>query len=103
MKEENLMLVPCEVATKCVLPVVRAMMAQELITKHKLTQMEAAKRIGVSQPAISLYHRKIRGRAISLEKEGRITRLIENLSASLAEGKLTHRVYTCVLRNLQDY
>ena len=80
------MLVPCEVAVKCVLPVVRAMIAKELMLKHKLKQVETAKLLGVSQPAISLYFRNRRGKAIDLEDENDIARLIEKLAASLAKG-----------------
>jgi len=76
------MLVPCEVAVKCVLPAVRAMIAQELMTKHKLKQVETAKLLGVSQPAISLYFRKKRGKAIDLQNESDIADLVENLAAS---------------------
>lgn len=82
------MFVPCEVAVKCVLPVVRAMIAKELMTKHHLKQVEVAKLLGVSQPAISLYHRKMRGKAIDLENEGDIANLVENLAVSLAEDRL---------------
>jgi predicted transcriptional regulator len=80
------MLVPCEVAVKCLLPVVRAMIAKELMMKHKLKQVETARLLGVSQPAISLYFRERRGKAIDLENESDITFLIENLAASLASG-----------------
>jgi predicted transcriptional regulator len=82
------MLVPCEVAVKCVLPAIRAMIAEELMTKHKLKQVETAKLLGVSQPAISLYFRKRRGKAIDLQNERDITNLVENLAASLAKGNL---------------
>jgi predicted transcriptional regulator len=69
------------------------MMAKELMAKYKLTQMETAKRIGVSQPAISLYQRKIRGRAIDLENEYDITALVAKLSESLAKGKLSNKEF----------
>jgi predicted transcriptional regulator len=82
------MLVPCEVAVKCVLPAVRAMIAEELMTQHKLKQVETAKLLGVSQPAISLYFRKKRGKAIDLKNERDITNLVENLATSLAKGNL---------------
>jgi predicted transcriptional regulator len=82
------MLVPCEVAVKCVLPAIRAMIAEELMTKHKLKQVETAKLLGVSQPAISLYFRKKRGKAMDLENESDIANLVENLAASLAKGNL---------------
>jgi len=80
------MLLPCEVAVKCVLPAVRAMMAKELMIKHKLNQVETAKLLGVSQPAISLYFRERRGKAIDLENESDVALLIKDLATSLANG-----------------
>ena len=79
------MLVPCEVAVRCILPAVRAMIAKELMMKHKLKQVETAELLGVSQPAISLYFRERRGKAIDLENESDVTSLIEDLATSLAK------------------
>jgi hypothetical protein len=85
------MSVPCEVAVKCVLPVVRAMVARELMTSHRLRQVEAAGILGVSQPAISLYYRNIRGKAIDLENDHEIKRLVVNMAELLAKGSTSHR------------
>ena len=60
------MLTPCEVAVKCALPSVRAMMASELMSKHSLNQTQAAELLGISQPAISLYQKKLRGNSLNL-------------------------------------
>jgi len=87
------MLVPCEVAIKCVLPVVRAMIAKELMAKYSLKQEKVAEVLGVSQPAISLYYRKIRGKAIDLENDNDIKILTENLADSLAKGSLSHKEF----------
>jgi len=87
------MLLPCEIAVKCLLPSVRAIMAKTLTTKHNLTQMEAAKLLGISQPAISLYDRRRRGKAINLESEPEILKLIENLAEALAKGDLSHKEF----------
>jgi len=87
------MLVPCEIAVKCLLPSVRAMIAKELTTKHNLKQSEAAKLLGVSQPAISLYYRKIRGKAISLENDRDIAKQIEEIATTLAGGNLSAKDY----------
>ena len=87
------MLVPCEVAVKCVLPAVRAMLAKELMTKHNLKQAEAAKLLGVSQPAISLYSRKIRGKALDIENDHDIAKSIGNLADSLAKGGVSHKEF----------
>ena len=89
--EASLMSVPCEVAVKCVLPVVRAMLAKELMAKYRLKQTEVADILRVSQPAISLYYRKIRGKAIDLENDEDIGNLVYNLAATLAENKLSRR------------
>jgi len=85
------MLIPCEVAVKCLLPTVRALIAKTLTTKYNLTQKEAAKLLGISQPAISLYEGKRRGKAINLENEPEILKLIEDLADALAKGNLSHK------------
>lgn len=85
------MIVPCEVAVKCLLPSVRAIIAKILMTKHNFKQVEAAKLLGVSQPAISLYYRKIRGRAIDLEEDMELLELVARTADLLAEGKLSHK------------
>jgi predicted transcriptional regulator len=79
------MLIPCEVAVKCALPAIRAVLAKELMTKHDLKQAQAARLLGVSQPAISLYCREIRGKAIDLESDPEITKLVEELATSLTK------------------
>ena len=77
------MSVPCEVAVKCVLPVVRAMLAKELMAKYRLKQTKVAEMLRVSQPAVSLYCRKIRGRAIDLENDENIGNLVHNFAKSI--------------------
>jgi predicted transcriptional regulator len=91
------MLVPCEVAVKCMLPAVRALIATELMTEHKLKQTEVAKLLGVSQPAISLYNRKMRGKALDLEGDPDVTRLTDGFAASLAKGGLAREEFIPML------
>jgi predicted transcriptional regulator len=90
------MLLPCEIAVKCLLPSVRAMIAKELTAKHNLRQIEAAKLLGVSQPAISLYYRRIRGKAINLEKDPDIMKLIEDLADSMTKDTLTQKEFVSI-------
>jgi hypothetical protein len=87
--EATPMSVPCEVAVKCVLPVVRAMIARELTTRHQLKQVDAAKLLGVSQPAISLYYRSRRGKAIDLENDQSVKTLVAQTADSLVENRLS--------------
>jgi predicted transcriptional regulator len=81
---------PCEVAVKCALPSVRAMIAKELMAKHGLKQADAARLLGVSQPAISLYYREMRGKAVNLEGDSDVRGLIIELARRLSEGNLSH-------------
>jgi predicted transcriptional regulator len=71
------------------------MLAQELTTEHGLKQTETAKLLGVSQPAISLYYRRIRGKAINLEKDPEITKLIKEFANTMACGSesLSHKEF----------
>ncbi len=87
------MLAPCEIAVKCALPAVRAMIAKQLLTKNNLKQAEAAELLGVSQPAISLYSRKIRGKAINLERDQDVKVLVERLANTIAEKNLPRKEF----------
>ena len=80
------MLTPCEVAVKCVLPSVRAMIANELTNKYSLKQAEAAKLLDISQPAISLYKTKLRGTALNLGGDPDIAALVGNHADYLING-----------------
>ncbi|MBI4014662.1 MAG: LysR family transcriptional regulator [Candidatus Aenigmarchaeota archaeon] len=52
----------CEHFVAEILPSVRAMVARDLITRHGVSQSEAAKILGTTQPAVSQYVRRLRGR-----------------------------------------
>jgi predicted transcriptional regulator len=67
------------------------MIANELMGRHNLKQAEVAKILGLSQPAVSLYHRKMRGKAITLENDAEVMKLVEDFAASLAQNNLSHR------------
>ncbi len=82
----NKMLTPCEVAVKCALPSIRAMIANELTEKHNLKQIDAAKLLDISQPAISLYQTKLRGTALNLENDPDIAELVANHADYLVKG-----------------
>lgn len=87
------MLTPCEVAVKCALPSVRAMVATELVNKHSLNQAEAAKLIGVSQPAVSLYQKKLRGNSLDLWSDPDISVAVSKQAELLANNVLDTRAH----------
>lgn len=80
------MLTPCEVAVKCAIPSVRAMVANELMINHSLKQAEAAKLLGISQPAVSLYQQKLRGNSIDLGNDQEISTLVTQHAEALFNG-----------------
>ena len=84
------MLTPCEIAVKCALPSVRAMVANELTSKHNLKQADAAKLLGISQPAISLYQQKLRGNSIDLGNDPEISALVAQHAETLASGTFSN-------------
>jgi len=87
---DNPLLAPCEVAVKCALPSVRAMVANELTSKHNLKQAEAAKLLGISQPAISLYQQKLRGNSIDLGTDPEISALVAQHATTLTNGNFSN-------------
>jgi len=77
----------CEFMAQYMLPGIRALIARELIESHKLTQKEAARRLGTTQPAISQYKKHLRGnRAKILENNKEINKKISEISSSLASS-----------------
>ncbi len=62
------MIIPCEVATKSVIPALRALVAKELTQNQKLKQNDVANLLGITQAAVSKYNRHVRGRVIEIEK-----------------------------------
>lgn len=60
------MILPEELASKSVIPALRALIVRRLVEDHGMTQQEAAKLLGVTQPAVSKYLHHKRGAAIRL-------------------------------------
>jgi len=52
---------PCESVVKLVLPAFRSLVAKDLIEKHHFSQVNAAKKLGTTQAAISYYLYSKRG------------------------------------------
>jgi len=61
------LLTPCEVAVKTVSPALRALIAQILLEKHDLKEVEVAQVLGISQSAVSKYNKRVRGTTISID------------------------------------
>jgi predicted transcriptional regulator len=82
----------CEVIVASVLPSIRSLLAKELIVSYKLTQEEAAKLLGLTQPAISQYYRESRGTKVKiLENSKKVMRMIRSLGNDIVTKKVDSR------------
>lgn len=87
------MIIPCEVAVKSVIPAVKALMANELLEKHDLTQDRVAEILGISQSGVSKYMRKVRGYAVKVDEMEEIQPLIRKMTALLKSGAYERREF----------
>ncbi len=80
---------PCEEISKNVLPAIRVILVKDLTDRHKLNQVEVAKRLGITQPAVSQYLRSLRGTSHTkaLLKRSDLMKSIRKLSDAIASGK----------------
>jgi hypothetical protein len=79
----------CEEVVKKLFPAIRAAVVRDLIERHKLTQSEAAKKLGITQPAVSQYMNQLRGNEYkkTLAKYG-LTKHVKKITGDIAGGKV---------------
>jgi predicted transcriptional regulator len=78
----------CEIASQYLLPTLRALVAKNLMEKYKMTQQDAASKIGLTQSAVSQYMRQLRGSKIKIiEKDKSIMEEIDKFSGRVASGE----------------
>jgi len=81
---------PCEVVREHLLPLLRRLLAQELVRGHGLSQVRAARILGVTQPAVSNYLRSDpKAGGVLGEVLGEVRVMVKELSEDLLEGRLT--------------
>ena len=81
-----LLIIPCEVASKSVIPALRAMVARELIEAYGMKQEQVAERLGVTQAAVSKYQHQVRGEAVELEKASEVQEISRNIASMLSKN-----------------
>jgi len=81
------LLLPDEIASKSVIPAIRAMVVRRLVAKHGMTQQQAAQLLGITQPAVSKYIHNKRGVAIKLEGIAQVDEAASKIAALLVSGK----------------
>ena len=82
------MILPEELASKSVIPAIRALIVKRLVQEHGMTQQEAAKLLGVTQPAVSKYLHQKRGVAIRLHG----IRAVDEATTEIADMVSSHKV-----------
>lgn len=79
----------CELYVKTILPVLRMIVARELITNYSLSQMEAAKVLGITQASINyyIYGRRCSKLLKSFSKIPEIRKAAHIVSEALVKGR----------------
>lgn len=78
----------CEIVVSDFLPAVRALVTKELINTYHMTQTDVAKKMGMTQPAISYYMRELRGTKVKvLQKNEKLMEFVRKVAADVAAGK----------------
>ena len=80
------MIIPCEVASKSVIPALRAMIARRLIEEYGMKQELVAERLGVTQAAVSKYIHQIRGEAVELESAEEVENISNEIARTLSRA-----------------
>ena len=81
------LLLPDEIASKSVIPAIRAMVVRRLVDEYGMTQQQAARLLGITQPAVSKYMHNKRGIAINLEGKAHVDEAANKIAALLVSGK----------------
>jgi len=81
----------CETVAQEIFPGVRALIAKKLVEVYGFSQTEAAKKLGLSQPAISQYKKNLRGfmRSKNIANDPRFMGIVDEITRRVAEGSLS--------------
>lgn len=80
----------CEVVIRDVLPALRSLVTRELLQTHKMSQIEVSKKLGVTQPAVSQYKKKLRGGSVKkLQSNRHVARIVRQFSNAIAKQNVT--------------
>lgn len=80
---------PCEIVVKRLLPILRALVAQELMTVYGWTQSQTARKLGVTQPAVSSYLSLLEKEDVDQSYMEDLKTLAQRIGEGLAKGDLS--------------
>ena len=94
----------CEIVVQEVLPSVRAMVALKLTKTYGLSQEQAARKMGTTQPAISQYKREVRGHKSSIFRHNpKLLELVEGMAEKVASGEMATQEITAEFCRICKY
>jgi predicted transcriptional regulator len=103
LSPENIVIHPYEMVSKSALPTFRAMISKRLTELYKMTQQEAANRLGITQASISNYMRKARGVMLNLEMDPNISKAADKVAGILASNNPDQREVLRLMTEVCDY
>jgi len=82
---------PCEIIVRYVLPALRSLIARELIENYGFSQVVAAKKLGITQAAISYYLYSKRGEKYlkNIESISEVRKIIKDIADEIANERLS--------------
>jgi predicted transcriptional regulator len=80
-------ILPCETAAKVIIPAIRAYVARELVVTYDLKQEDVAKKLGITQSAVSKYASRTRGNILRIDGIQEARPLLAELVALAANDK----------------
>ena len=93
----------CEVVVKQLIPAVRVKVAKELYNKYNFNQKEIAKKLGLSQPAISKYLSGNYTQEIKkLEKDKVVKKISEEIVKAVNENTFKKSSFETIIRKFCD-
>lgn len=81
------MKLPCEIIARDILPVLRALIAVDLVKSHGFSQHQAAILLGITQPSVNYYLNAKRGKGEKLSEEMSLKPFARQIAKQLARGK----------------
>ncbi|MEM0440757.1 MAG: helix-turn-helix domain-containing protein [Candidatus Caldarchaeum sp.] len=81
------MLLPAEIESKVIIPILRAMVAKKLVYDKSFTQEQTAKVLGVTQAAVSNYLRGVRGITTELEKNDELMKWVDEVVEAVMKNE----------------
>ena len=92
----------CEIMIVDVLPAVRSILAEEL-KKKGMTQAQIADRLGITQPAVSQYMRRARGKKVALlRKDKKVMKIINEEIKHMAKHKKEDKSFCPMCKKMLD-